>query len=45
MYKLSVDGALENEPIWLLSVGAAGFMVWLVLKLIEYRNGKKGEET
>lgn len=45
VYKLGVDGALENEPIWLLSVGAAGFMVWLVLKLIEYRNGKKGEET
>lgn len=45
VYKLGVDGALENEPIWLLSVGAAGFVVWLVLKLIEYRNGKKGEET
>lgn len=45
VYKLGVDGALENEPIWLLSIGAAGFMVWLVLKLIEYRNGKKGEET
>lgn len=45
VYKLGVDGALENEPIWLLSVGAAGFVVWLVLKLIEYRNGKKDEET
>lgn len=45
VYKLGVDGALENEPIWLLSIGAAGFVVWLVLKLIEYRNGKKGEET
>lgn len=43
--ELGIDGALENEPIWLLLVGAAGFMVWLVLKLIEYRNGKKGEET
>lgn len=45
VYKLGVDGALENEPIWLLSVGAAGFVVWLVLKLIEFRNGKKDEET
>lgn len=45
VYKLGVDGALENEPIWLLSIGAAGFVVWLVLKLIEFRNGKKGEET
>lgn len=45
VYKLGVDGALENEPIWLLSVGAAGFVVWLVLKLIELRNGKKDEET
>lgn len=45
VYKLGVDGALENEPIWLLSVGAAGFMVWLVLKLIEFRNGKNDEKT
>ncbi len=45
VYKLGLDGALENEPIWLLSVGAAAFVVWLVLKLIEYRNGKKDEET
>lgn len=26
-------------------VGAAGFVVWLVLKLIEFRNGKNDEET
>lgn len=43
--ELGVDGALENEPIWLLSVGAAGFVVWLVLKLIEFRNGKNDEKT
>ncbi len=45
VYKLGVDGALENEPIWLLSIGAAGFVVWLVLKLIELRNGKNDEKT
>lgn len=45
VYKLGVDGALENEPIWLLSIGAAGFVVWLVLKLIEFRNGKNDEKT
>lgn len=32
-------------PLWLPIVGAAGFVVWLVFKLIEYRNGKKDEET
>ena len=37
--------AFVKLPLWLPIVGAAGFMVWLVLKLIEYRNGKKGEET
>lgn len=45
VYKLGVDGALENEPIWLLSIGAAGFVAWLVLKLIEFRNGKNDEKT
>lgn len=45
VYKLGLDGALENEPIWLLSVGAAAFVIWLVLKLIEYRNGKNDEKT
>lgn len=37
--------AFVKLPLWLLIVGAAGFVVWLVLKLIEYRNGKKDEET
>lgn len=37
--------AFVKLPLWLPIVGAAGFVVWLVLKLIEYRNGKKGEET
>ncbi len=45
VYKLGLAGALENEPIWLLSIGAAGFVVWLVLKLIEYKNGKNDEKT
>lgn len=37
--------AFVKLPLWLPIVGAAGFVVWLVLKLIEYRNGKKDEET
>lgn len=37
--------AFVKLPLWLLIVGAAGFAVWLVLKLIEFRNGKKDEET
>lgn len=45
VYKLGVDGALENEPLWLPIVGAAGFVAWLVLKLIEFRNGKNDEKT
>lgn len=45
VYKLGLAVAFETNPIWLLSIGAAGFVVWLVLKLIEYRNGKKDEET
>lgn len=45
VYKLGLAVAFETNPIWLLSVGAAGFVVWLVLKLIEYRNGKNDEKT
>lgn len=45
VYKLGLAGALETDPIWLLSIGAAGFVVWLVLKLSEYRNGKNEEKT
>ena len=45
VYKLGLAVAFETNPIWLLSIGAAGFVVWLVLKLIELRNGKKDEET
>ena len=37
--------AFVKLPLWLLIVGAAGFVVWLVLKLIELRNGKRDEET
>lgn len=37
--------AFVRLPLWLLIVGAAGFVVWLVLKLIELRNGKRDEET
>lgn len=43
--ELGFAEAFVKLPLWLPIVGAAGFMVWLVLKLIEYRNGKKGEET
>lgn len=43
--ELGFAEAFVKLPLWLLSIGAAGFVVWLVLKLIEYRNGKKGEET
>lgn len=32
-------------PLWLPIVGAAGFVVWLVFKLIEFRNGKNDEKT
>ena len=45
VYKLGLAVAFETNPIWLLSIGAAGFVVWLVLKLIEYRNGKNDEKT
>ena len=37
--------AFVKLPLWMLIVGAAGFVVWLVLKLIELRNGKKDEES
>lgn len=37
--------AFVKLPLWMLIAGAAGFVVWLVLKLIELRNGKKDEET
>lgn len=43
--ELGFAEAFVKLPLWLPIVGAAGFVVWLVLKLIEYRNGKKGEET
>lgn len=43
--ELGFAEAFVKLPLWLPIVGAAGFTVWLVLKLIEYRNGKKGEET
>lgn len=45
VYKLGLAVAFETNPIWLLIIGAAGFVVWLVLKLIEYRNGKNDEKT
>lgn len=43
--ELGFAEAFVKLPLWLPIVGAAGFVVWLVLKLIEYRNGKKDEET
>lgn len=43
--ELGFAEAFVKLPLWLLSIGVAGFVVWLVLKLIEYRNGKKDEET
>lgn len=43
--ELGFAEAFVKLPLWLPIVGAAGFVVWLVLKLIEFRNGKKDEET
>lgn len=43
--ELGFAEAFVKLPLWLPIVGAAGFVVWLVLKLIELRNGKKDEET
>lgn len=43
--ELGFAEAFVKLPLWMPIVGAAGFVVWLVLKLIEYRNGKKDEET
>lgn len=43
--ELGFAEAFVKLPLWLPIVGAAGFMVWLVLKLIEFRNGKKDEES
>lgn len=45
VYKLGFAEAFVKLPLWLPIVGAAGFMVWLVLKLIEFRNGKNDEKT
>lgn len=43
--ELGFAEAFVKLPLWLPIVGAAGFVVWLVLKLIEFRNGKKDEES
>lgn len=43
--ELGFAEAFVKLPLWLPIVGAAGFVVWLVLKLIEFRNGKNDEET
>lgn len=43
--ELGFAEAFVKLPLWLPIVGAAGFMVWLVLKLIEFRNGKNDEKT
>lgn len=43
--ELGFAEAFVKLPLWLPIVGAAGFVVWLVLKLIEFRNGKNDEKT
>lgn len=43
--ELGFAEAFVKLPLWMPIVGAAGFVAWLVLKLIEFRNGKNDEKT